>query len=136
MSLCRNQLQKIPNPVNICQQVYGIENVNDVRDCIINSIRRFYGFMCPFHEKNLYHIIQLYLVKVLEDAGKNPKAVKLPMSPAVIEGNFFVNNYIQSNFNAKKAYELCLQESEQLSSKGLREKYKLNCTIDYKSVEK
>jgi hypothetical protein len=71
----------VPNPVKICQRLYGIENVNEVRDCIMDSIYRFYGNMCDFHQRNLNHIVQEYLVQVLKDAGRNPNAVKLAMSP-------------------------------------------------------
>ncbi len=135
MSLCRQNLPKIPNPVNICQQVYGIQNVNDVRDCIMDSIRRFYGFMCGFHEKNLYYIIQTYLIKVLEDAGRNPKAVKLAISPGRIQADFFVKRYIESNFDKQKAYNMCIQDCQNFSkSRGNLESCQLNCKIDSNSI--
>ena len=65
------------NPMKICTHLNGIENVNDVRDCVIDSIRRFYGPMCVFHEAGIYETVQTYLIQILENAGKNPKAVKL-----------------------------------------------------------
>ena len=120
---CRN-INNTPNPVKVCQEVYGQENINDVRDCILDSIRRFYGTMCDFHENNLYYIIQSYLVQILKDAGRNPKAVKLPFSPPRLEPNFFLTNYINSGFNKEQAYQMCLQQSGN----------SINCYIDKHSI--
>lgn len=131
--LCNKNLKNIPNPVGVCQELYGIQNVNDVRDCILDSIRRFYGVMCDFHAKNLYYTVQSYLVKVLQDAGRNPLAVKLPFSPGRLQADFFVQRYIQSNYDKEKALQLCLIDCDQLPQ-GQSQQCKINCYVDSKSI--
>lgn len=126
-------LPKIPNPVSICQQIYGKLNVNDVRDCTLASLRRFYGYMCDFDQKNIYYVIQLYMVKILSDAGRNPKAVKLPLPPTYIEPSIFPKRYIETNFDKEKAYILAIQDCKNFP-KGLIQQNELNCYIDYHSV--
>ena len=128
-----NELPKVPNPVPICQKIYGVMNVNDVRDATIGSLRRFYGLLCNINNKDLYDIMQQYLVKILRDAGRNPKAVKLAMPAEVLELSIFPNYYIQTNYNKEKALELSLNDCKCFPP-GISEKYVLNCYIDYNSV--
>ena len=125
--------QFIVNPVRICQQVYGKENVNDVRDCIMDSIYRFYGMMCTFHQNNLSKLIYQYLITVLEDAGRNPAAVKLPLSPSHIQASFFVKRYIEANFDREKAYQMCMSDCCELPD-GVSKACQTNCMIDRHSI--
>ena len=122
-----------PNPVKVCQRLYGPENVNNVRDCVMDSIYRFYGSMCEFHQRNLSKLIEEYLIQILRDAGRNPNAVKLAMSPQHLEPTFFVNRYIESKFDKKKAFELCIRDCKTLRC-GSSEACKVNCIIDHDSV--
>ena len=123
----------VPNPVKICQELYGLENVNDVRDCIMDSIYRFYGNMCDFHQRNLNTIIQQYLVQVLKDAKRNPNAVKLAMSPSRLQPSFFVKRYMESKFDKNKAFELCIRDCHTLRE-GLDDECKISCIVDRNSL--
>ena len=128
-----NELPKVPNPVPICQKIYGVMNVNDVRDATIGSLRRFYGLFCNINNDSLYNIIQQYLVKILVDAGRNPKAVKLAMPAEVLELSIFPKYYVQTNYNKEKAFELSLNYCKCFPP-GMAERNTLNCYIDYNSV--
>lgn len=128
-----NKFPKIPNPVPICQKLYGKMNVNEVRDSVINSIRRFYGWMCNINNNSIYNIIQSYMVKILIDAGRNPKAVRLAIPPEVIELSIFPKYYIKTNYNKDLALKLSLEECQTLCP-DLIEKNSINCYIDYNSV--
>lgn len=128
-----NTLPLIPNPVPICQKIYGKINVNEVRDATVNSLRRFYGWMCNINNADLYQIIQGYLIKILVDAGRNPKAVRLAMPPEILEPSIFPKYYIQTNYNKEKALELSLEECKSFPE-GFADKQMLNCYIDYNSV--
>lgn len=126
-------LPKIPNPVKISQKIYGVLNVNDVRNSVVNSLRRFYGYMCEFDKINIYRVIQSYMVQILEDAGRNPKAVKLPLPPTIIEPSIFQKRYIETNFDKEKAFELSLKDCQKYPQ-GISDKNALNVYIDYHSV--
>jgi hypothetical protein len=126
-------MQHDVDPVKICQQLYGKQNVIDVRDCIMDSIYRFYGSMCEFHKNNISKLIQTYLIKVLTDAQRNPNAVKLAVSPSHLHPNFFVQRYIETNFDKEKAYELCVSDCSYLRP-GMKDECKTNCHIDKHSV--
>jgi hypothetical protein len=126
--------KSFPNPVKVCQELYGMENVNDVRDCIMDSIYRYYGRMCEFHQRNLSNLIQEYLVQVLKDAGRNPNAVKLAMSPSRLQPDFFVKRYIETKFDKEKAFKLCLQDCKQLRD-GESDVCKTSCVVDRRSIE-
>ncbi len=128
-----NEIPKVPNPVPICQQLYGKMNVNEVRDAVVGSLRRFYGWMCNINDNNLYNIIQSYLVKILVDAGRNPKAVRLAMPAEVLEMSIFPKYYMQTNYNKEKALQLSLNECKCFPP-AIAEKNILNCFIDYNSV--
>jgi hypothetical protein len=126
-------LPSAPNPTRICQEIYGMNNVNDVRDCVMDSIYRFYGGMCEFHKNNISKLIQTYLIRILEDAGRNPNAVKLPMSPSHLQPDFFVKRYIETKFDKEKAYQLCVDDCSYLRP-GLSTECSSNCMIDRESV--
>ena len=126
-------LPVIPNPVRICQELYGVQNVNEVRDCIMDSIYRFYGAMCEFHKNNLSKIVQSYLIRVLSDAGRNPNAVRLAMSPSHLHPDFCVKRYMETKFDKEKAYQLCLEDCSNLRP-GISTECKTNCSIDRSSV--
>lgn len=128
-----NKLPKVPNPVPICQKVYGVMNVNEVRDGVVNSLRRFYGWMCNINDDSLYHIIQSYMVKILVDSGRNPKAVKLALPPEVLQPSIFPKYYIKTNYNKEMALKLSLEECNKMCP-SLAEKNVINCYIDYNSV--
>lgn len=128
-----NQFPKIPNPVSICQKIYGVMNVNEVRDAIVNSLRRFYGWMCNINEDFLYNVIQNYMVRILVDSGRNPKAVKLAIPPGVLEPSIFPKYYIQTNYNKDLALKLSLEECYKMCPTS-SEKNAINCYIDYNSV--
>lgn len=122
-----------PNPIRICQELYGVENVHEVRDCIMDSIYRFYGRMCEFHQRNLSNMVQLYLIQVLQDAGRNPNAIKLAMSPSHLQPDFFVKRYMQTSFDKEKALQLCIQDCSALRE-GSCEDCKIGCIVDRNSV--
>lgn len=128
-----SQYPNYPNPIKICQELYGPENVNDVRDCVMDSIYRFYGRMCEFHQRNLSDMVQKYLIQILRDAGRNPNAIKLAMSPSHLQPDFFVKRYIQTKFDKEKAFELCLQDCKRLGC-GSDDACKAGCIVDYNSV--
>lgn len=128
-----NQLPKVPNPVPICQKIYGVMNVNEVRDAVVNSLRRFYGWMCNINDDSLYNIIQSYMVKILVDSGRNPKAVKLALPPEILQPSIFPKYYIKTNYNKDMALKLSLEECSTMCP-SLAEKNVINCYIDYNSV--
>lgn len=128
-----NSLPLVPNPVPICQKIYGKMNVNDVRDSTVNSLRRFYGWMCNINNKSLFQIIQGYMVKILVDAGRNPKAVRLAIPPEILEPSIFPKYYIQTNYDKAKALELSIQECKTYPQ-GISDKYLVNVYIDYHSI--
>lgn len=128
-----NNFTKVPNPVPICQKLYGVMNVNEVRDASVNSLRRFYGWMCNINDNSLYNIIQSYMVKILKDAGRNPKAVRLSMPAEVLEPSIFPKYYIQNNYDKDLALRLSIEECSLLCP-PLAEKNAINCYIDYNSV--
>ena len=49
------------NPLPVCTELHGPENVNDVRDCVMDSIRRYYGTFCDFHQTGLFNMVQNYM---------------------------------------------------------------------------
>ena len=128
-----NQLPVIPNPIPISQKIYGKTNVNEVRDATVNSLRRFYGTFCNINNVQLYGVLQQYMVKILVDAGRNPKAVKLAIPPEQLQLNIFPKHYIQSSFDKDKALLLSYDECKCLPN-GVMQKEMLNCFIDYHSV--
>ena len=115
------------NPLPICTQLHGPQNVNDVRDCVLNSIRRFYGTFCDFHQTGLFNMVQGYLVQILKNAGRNPRAVKLAFSPPHLQSRFFVERYFQT-LDKQKAYELCLIDC------GSNGDCRTNCLVDRESM--
>jgi len=125
---CR-KFPTIPNPVRICQEIYGYYNVNDVKDAVVNSVRRFYGY-CDQNDI-VYDIVQPYMVKILIDAGRNPKAVKLPMPPSFFQLEIFPLRYIEQNFDKEKAFPLALKDCENYPNCNELRK---QCFIDYQSV--
>jgi hypothetical protein len=118
------------NPVKACSTEYGFENVKEVSECIMASIRRFYGPLCSFHQAGLYKSIQEYMVQILIQDGRNPNAIKLPLPIGPIQHGFFVKRYIES-FDKNKAYELAINDCRVL--KRPIEDY-INCKIDRDSV--
>ena len=132
---CEN-LPGIPNPIAICQKIYGIDSYNDVRDAVVNSVRRFYQILnnyYPYNQVNNYVLLQEYMVKILMDAGRNPKAVNLPLPPQRLQKNIFPFYYLQSNFNKDIAFENSIKEAY-LFENGERELQILNIIIDYNSI--
>lgn len=115
------------NPLSVCTTLYGYQNVNDVRDCVFNNIRRYYGTFCDFHQQGLNETIQNYLIQILKQAGKNPKAVKLAIPPPHLQPRFFFDLYEKSN-NKLDAYQKC-----KLVCKD-NEDCKTNCLVDYYSL--
>ena len=122
---CRT-FPNIPNPVSICQKIYGEQNVNDVRDATVNSVRRFYGYCDD------YHILQPYMVKILIDAGRNPKAVRLSLPPNRIQIDIFPRRYIEQHFDKEKAFPLALKDCENYPI--ICNELRKQCFIDYNSV--
>lgn len=132
---CQN-LPGIPNPIAICQKIYGIDNYNDVRDAVCNSVRRFYQILNeypPFNQVNIYILLQEYMVKIIMDAGRNPKAVNLPLPPQRLQKNIFPFYYLQTNFDKNMAYKKSVEEAS-FFPKGEREAQLLNILIDYNSL--
>jgi hypothetical protein len=132
-----NDFPIIPNPVMICQKVYGLKNINEVKDAMTHSMRRFYGPMCDFNDfnnpNNIYDIIQTYIVKIIKDAGRNPKAIKLQLPPSILEPSIFPKYYIDTNYNKELSLKLSIEECNRYPI-GLSDKYLLHCYIDYHSV--
>lgn len=125
---CR-KFPTIPNPVRICQEIYGTYNVNDVRDAVVDSVRRFYGY-CETNDL-VFDIVQPYMVKILKDAGRNPKAVRLAMPPTFFQLSIFPTRYIEQNFDKEKAFPLALKDCENYQNCY---ELKKQCFIDYQSV--
>ena len=75
----------------------------------------------------------MYLVTILEDAGKNPKAVRLAIPPERLQPNIFVARYIETNFDKNKAYELAMKDCEKFRP-DIAATYKEQCFIDYHSI--
>jgi hypothetical protein len=115
------------NPLPVCTELHGPENVNDVRDCVMDSIRRYYGTFCDFHQTGLFNMVQTYMVEILKQAGRNPKAVKLALPPPHLQPAFFVNRYFET-LDKEKAYRLCLQDS------GNNNEFKKQCYVDMKAM--
>lgn len=120
----------IPNPVLICQKLYGIKNINEVKDAMAHSMRRFYGLMCDL---NNFDIIQTYIVKIIKDAGRNPKTLKIQLPPPLLEPSIFPKHYINTNYNKELSLKLAIEECN-CYPVGISEKYLNNCYIDYHSI--
>jgi hypothetical protein len=99
----------------------------------MDSIYRFYGRMCDFHQRNLNNLVEQYLIQILKDAGRNPNAIKLAMSPSHLQPDFFVKRYMQSKFDKQKAFEMCIQDCSALRC-GASEECKAGCIVDRNSV--
>jgi len=128
-----NNIPSIPNPVPICQKIYGVMNVNEIRDAVVSSLRRFYGWMCNMNNDTLYYTIQTYLIKILKDAGRNPKAVKLAMPAEVLQRSIFPKYYIQTKYDKEMALHLSLEECKCFPP-AIEKIETLHCYIDYHSV--
>lgn len=115
------------NPLPVCTELNGAENVNDVRDCVMDSIRRYYGPFCDFHQTGLFNMIQKYMVDILKQAGRNPKAVKLALPPSHLQPAFFVNRYFET-FDKEKAYRLALNDC------GDDTDCKMHCYVDMRAI--
>jgi hypothetical protein len=115
------------NPVQVCSELHGYQNLNEVRNCIMNSIYRFYGPFCDFHQAGLYNMIQSYMVEIIKNAGRNPKALKLPLSIPIFEPRFFVTRYFEL-LDKEKAYQYCLQDC------GDNKDCQQNCYVDKNSM--
>jgi hypothetical protein len=117
------------NPMNVCTELYGYENVNEVRSCVMNNIYRLTGPLCANHTAGLQDTINRYLIQMLEQAGKNPRAVKLALPPSHLQPRFFFDLY-EKYRDVNKAYR------ESLTYCGTNENYKLQCYVDARSVQK
>lgn len=115
------------NPMRICTQIHGAQNVNDVRDCVMNNITRLVGPLCPLHTAGLEDTINEYFVQILRNAGKNPSAVKLAIPPSHLQPRFFFDLY-EKHKDKQIAYKYCLS-----LCKNNKDCYK-NCTVDRESI--
>jgi hypothetical protein len=93
----------------------------------MDSIRRYYGTFCDFHQTGLFNMVQNYMVEILKQAGRNPKAVKLALPPPHLQPAFFVNRYFET-LDKEKAYRLCLQDS------GNNNEFKMQCYVDMRAM--
>jgi hypothetical protein len=114
------------NPLPICSHLYGMENVNEVRDCVMNSIYRRYGPFCNFHQRGLYEMIQNYMVQILVNANRNPRAIKLALPPSHLQPSFFYDLYLQT-FNKVESYNKCVEMCRD-------DVCRRNCLIDRESI--
>ena len=115
------------NPLPVCTEIYGAENVNNVRDCFIDSIYRYNGPSTNMYKDGLNEMIQCSMVDILKQAGKNPKAVRLAIPPSHLQTSFFVNRYFETR-DKEKAYRLALQDC------GDNEDFKKQCYIDMRAL--
>ena len=117
------------NPIQVCSELYGYENLLDVRDCVMESINRFYGngVFCDYHQVGLLKMIEEYMVQIIKNANRNPNAVKLALPPYRYQARFFVERYLES-LDKKKAFNQCMIVC------GNNKECQLNCRIDYESV--
>ena len=125
----------IPQPLPICQQVYGVQNVNLIRDAVVNCYRRFLGSE-RLYEPHVYCSLQCTLSQLLLDAGRNPLAVKLAISPDRLQPNPFPFFLHESGGDREVAYQKAMQYLMDQPS-GSDEEWKhnvLNVYIDYHSV--
>jgi hypothetical protein len=72
-------------------------------------------------------MIQKYMVEILKQAGRNPKAVKLALPPTHLQPAFFVNRYFET-LDKEKAYRLALNDC------GDNEDFKMHCYIDMRAI--
>lgn len=115
------------NPLPVCTEIYGAENVNNVRDCFIDSIYRYNGPSTNMYKDGLNEMIQCSMVDILKQAGKNPKAVRLALPPSHLQTSFFVNRYLETR-DKEKAYRLAIQDC------GDNEDFKKQCYIDMRAL--
>ena len=115
------------NPLPVCTEIYGAENVNNVRDCFINSIYRYNGPDSNLYDDKLKEMIQCSMVDILKQAGKNPKAVRLALPPSHLQTSLFANRYVETR-DIEKAYHLALQDC------GDNEDLKRQCYIDMRAL--
>jgi len=115
------------NPLPVCTEIYGAENVNDVRDCFVDSIYRYNGPESSMYRDEINKTVQCSMVDILKQAGKNPKAVRLALSPSHLQPAFFVTRYLETR-DVEKAYHLALQDC------GDNEDFKRQCYIDMRAL--
>lgn len=127
-------LPPVPAPLRVCQAVYGVQNVNDVRDAITNCFRRYCGYMSEWNDPAIYATLQWNFVQVLSDAGRNPNAVKLAISPDHFMPNPFFQFYRQTNGDKRRAYEMAVQEVLNKYPSNIVRESMLNIYIDFHSV--
>jgi hypothetical protein len=77
--------------------------------------------------KEQWNMIQKYMVEILKQAGRNPKAVKLALPPTHLQPAFFVNRYFET-LDKEKAYRLALNDC------GDNEDCKMHCYIDMRAI--
>lgn len=122
----------IVNPVNVCQSLYGIENVNEVRDAVVDCMRRYYGD--SLDQPDIYYMLQTYMIRILQDAGKNPKAVRLAIPPNRLQSNPFPEYYMIHGGNKEIAYEMAVKKVYKMFPYPSQKEALLNIYIDYHSV--
>lgn len=128
-------MMKIPQPLQICQRVYGKQNVNQIRDAVVNCYRRFLG-SDTIYQPQVYHSLQCTLSQLLIDAGRNPLAVKLPVSPDRLQPNPFPVYLEEADGDKEVAYQKAMQYlmEQPICSDEEWKNNVVNVYIDYHSV--
>ena len=127
--------RKIPQPLPVCERVYGVQNVNLIRDAVVNCYRRFVG-SDALYEPQIYHSLQSSLSQLLLDAGRNPRAVKLVISPDRLQPNPFPVFWNEAGGDKKVAYQKAMQYlmEQPMCSEEEWKNNVMNVYIDYHSV--
>lgn len=125
----------IPQPLRICQRVYGKQNVNQVRDAVVNCYRRFLGSDALSHP-DVYCALMCVFSDILRDAGRNPNAVKLVVSPDRLQPNPFPVFLNESHGDKEQAYERAMRYvmEQQVQSDDEWRDMVTHIYIDYHSV--
>lgn len=124
----------MPQPVRVCQQLYGVQNVNQVRDEVVDCYRRFFGYTTEWRNPAIYASIQRDMAQILSDAGRNPRAVRLALPPDRITANPFPMYFIQTGGDKEQAYEYAMRKVLDTYPSNQVKQALLHIYIDYHAV--
>lgn len=120
-----------PQPVRVCQQLYGVQNVNEVRDAVVECYRRFLGATTEWRNPAIYAAIQRDMAQILSDAGRNPRAVRLALPPDRLTANPFPQYFIETGGDKNRAYEYAMRRVLDTFPSSQVKQALLNIYIDY-----
>jgi hypothetical protein len=123
----------IPQPLRVCQELYGVQNILDIRDAMCNCFVRFCGMSSEWMDTRVYFELQRQLVQAITDAGRNPRAFRLAVSPDRVMPNPFPKYLFECNGDKETAYNKATEEVLTTFPPDMVKQALLHIYIDYHS---